>query len=199
MPVSRLADMAGIGVDRLGALADREADPDVLRLENLDTDLRPPPGVVEATVAAAARDDANSYLPFLGTDRLRRAAAARVSRTSGVDYDWSETTVITTGGLSGVLNVLLAVLEPGDEVVLPDPVYVGLVNRVRLAGGVPRFVRCEVVGGVWRLDPRPPRRGRHRAHAGVPVHEPRHADRRRPDARTTGSPSAPRAAAPTLG
>ena len=142
--------MAGIGVDRLGALADRAGD--VLRLENLDTDLRPPPGVVQATAAAAARDDANSYLPFVGTDALRKAAAAHVSRTSGVRYDWNTTTVITAGGLSGILNVLLAVLEPGDEVVLPDPVYIGLVNRVRLAGGVPRFARCEVVDGVWRLD-----------------------------------------------
>ena len=47
---------------------------------------------------------------------------------------------------------MLALLEPGDEVVLPDPVYVGLVNRVLLAGGVPRFVPCEIVDGVWRLD-----------------------------------------------
>ncbi len=152
MPVSRLSGMAGIGVDRMGSLADRAADPELLRLENLDTDLRPPPGVVEATRAAAARDDANSYLPFLGADALRRAAAALVSRTAGVDYDWSRTTLISAGSLCGILNVLLATLEPGDEVVLLDPIYIGLTNRVRLAGGVPAFARCEVEGGVWRLD-----------------------------------------------
>ncbi len=144
--------MAGIGVDRMGTLADRLADPEILRLENLDTDLRPPAGVVEATRAAAAEDDANSYLPFFGADDLRRAVAERVSKASGVDYDWNRSVAVSAGGLSGILNVLLATLEPGDEVVLPDPIYVGLVNRVRLAGGVPRFARCEVEDGVWRLD-----------------------------------------------
>lgn len=163
MTVSRLAGMAPIGVDRMGSLADAAGDGEILRLENLDTDLRPPAGVEEATREAVGRDAANSYLPFVGHDATRRAAAARVSRSSGVDYDWSSTTLISNGGLSGILDVLLAILEPGDEVVLPDPVYIGLVNRVRLAGGVPRFARCEIVddddgdgdgggGGVWRLD-----------------------------------------------
>ena len=152
MTVSRLAGMVGIGVDKMGAAADLAGDPSILRLENLDTDLRPPPGVVEATREAADRDDANSYLPFLGTDELRRAAAALVSRASGVEYDWNRSTLITAGGLAGIFNVLLAVLEPGDEVVLTDPIYVGLTNRVRLAGGVPKFAPCVVEDGVWRLD-----------------------------------------------
>ncbi|MEE8523821.1 MAG: pyridoxal phosphate-dependent aminotransferase [Thermoanaerobaculia bacterium] len=152
MPVSRLSGMAGIGVDRMGTLADHAADPSLLRLENLDTDLRPPAGVVEATRDAATRDGANSYLPFLGTDALRQAATALVSRTSGVAYDWNRSTIISAGGLNGILDVLLAVLEPGDEVILSDPIYIGLVNRVLLAGGVPRFARCEVGDGVWRLD-----------------------------------------------
>jgi N-succinyldiaminopimelate aminotransferase len=152
MSVSRLAGMAGIGVDRMGHLADASGDPEILRLENLDTDLRPPPGVVEATRQAAAEDAANSYLPFLGFNPLRRAAAALVSRTSGVEIDWNASTVITAGGLTGILNVLLATLEPGDEVVLPDPIYIGLINRVRLAGGVPVFLPCEIADGVWKLD-----------------------------------------------
>ena len=143
--------MVGIGVDEMGAAADHAADPSILRLENLDTDLRPPPGVVEATREAAGRDDANSYLPFLGADELRAAAAARVSRVSGVEYEADRTTIITAGGLAGILDVLLATLEPGDEVVLLDPIYVGLINRVRLAGGVPRFAPCRPRNGVWRL------------------------------------------------
>ena len=152
MRVSRLAGMAGIGVDRMGNLADASGDPEILRLENLDTDVRPPAGVVETTREAATRDDANSYLPFFGMNDLRRAAAALVSRTSGVDYDWKRSTIITAGSLTGILNVLLATLEPGDEVVLPDPIYIGLINRVRLAGGVPVYVPCEIEGGVWKLD-----------------------------------------------
>ncbi len=152
VPVSRLAGMAGIGVDRMGNLADASGDPQILRLENLDTDLRPPAGVVETTQRAATEDGANSYLPFWGMESLRRAAAALVSRTSGVDYDWNASTIVTAGSLTGILNVLLATLEPGDEVVLPDPIYIGLINRVRLAGGVPVYLPCEIDGGVWKLD-----------------------------------------------
>ncbi len=152
MPVSRLAGMAGIGVDRMGNLADQSQDGAILRLENLDTDLRPPPGVEEATRQAVAKDDANSYLPFLGADSLRQAAAALVSRLSGVDYDWRNSTIVSAGGLNGILNVLLALLEPGDEVILTDPIYIGLVNRVRLAGGVPVFAPYNIEDGVWRLD-----------------------------------------------
>lgn len=152
VPVSRLAALRGIGVDRLGGLADAAADPAVLRLENLDTDLVPPRGVARATAEAATRDDANSYLPFAGADETRAAAAALVGRLAGVEYDWRRTTLITAGGLNGILNVLLAILEPGDEVALTDPVYVGLVNRVRLAGGVPVFLPLRPAGGVWRLD-----------------------------------------------
>ncbi len=152
MSVSRLRKMAGIGVDRMGHLADQAGDADILRLENLDTDLRPAPGVVEATQQAAGLDVANSYLPFFGFDDLRRLAAQRVGRSSGVDYPWQSSTVVCAGGLNGILNVLLATLEPGDEVILPDPIYIGLINRIRLAGGVPVFLPCDIEAGHWRLD-----------------------------------------------
>ena len=107
----------------MGDAADSAADPELLRLENLDTDLRPLPAAVEATRHAIADDDANSYLPFPGHERLRRAVAAHVGR--GVREIGWRSTLITAGGLNGILNVLLAVLEPGDEVVLTDPVYAG--------------------------------------------------------------------------
>ncbi|MBA3488096.1 MAG: aspartate aminotransferase, partial [Longispora sp.] len=59
-------------------------DLDVLRLENLDTDLRPPPEVVAATREAVERDDANSYLPFIGRLDLREAISDRVAIRSGM-------------------------------------------------------------------------------------------------------------------
>jgi aspartate/methionine/tyrosine aminotransferase len=148
----RLKHIPGIGVDRLGNAADAMADPSILRLENLYTDLRPWPGALEATRRAIDEDTANSYLPFLGQDRLRQAAAAHVSRQSGVAYDWRRACAISAGGLSGILNVLLATLDPGDEVVLTDPIYAGLLNRVRLAGAVPRLARLVPGAEGWRLD-----------------------------------------------
>jgi aspartate/methionine/tyrosine aminotransferase len=152
MTVSRLAHIPGIGVDRMGNAADAVGDDRMLRLENLDTDIPPPRVAIEATVAAVTRDDANSYLPFLGIASLRQAAAARLSADTGVPYDCESQCVISAGGLSGILNVLLAILEPGDEVVITDPAYAGLLNRIRLAGGVPRLVPLRVVDGGWRLD-----------------------------------------------
>jgi aspartate/methionine/tyrosine aminotransferase len=166
MTVSRLRDIPGIGVDVIGDAADAAGDPDILRLENLDTDLRPPRVAVELTRAAIDDDAANSYLPFQGHQALREAAAAHVGRLAGRRYDPGDECVVVAGGLNGILNALLATVEPGQEVVLTDPIYAGLVNRVRLAGGVPRFVPAvavngggavegdgEVGGGGWTVDP----------------------------------------------
>ncbi len=116
MSVSRLQHITPIGVEQMGALADSLDDPQVLRLENLDTDLRPPRSALDFTKHAVDDDDANSYLPFFGLDVMRRAATGLVGRQAGHDYDWKTECVISAGGLSGVLNVLLATLEPGDEV-----------------------------------------------------------------------------------
>ena len=153
MTVSRLMEIPGIGVDRMGDAADAAADPDILRLENLDTDVRPPAIAVEATHRAIDSDSANSYLPFRGHWSLREAAAAHVSRGADRSYDAATECVSVAGGLNGITNALLATVEPGREVVIVDPTYVGLVNRIRLAGGVPRFVRCTPDANGWQLDP----------------------------------------------
>ncbi|QQC64557.1 pyridoxal phosphate-dependent aminotransferase [Paraburkholderia ginsengisoli] len=152
MTVSRLRGIPGIGVDRVGDAADQLCDPDVLRLENLDTDLRPPAAALARTHEAIDDDAANSYLPFTGLRSLREAAAARVGRSAGVEYDAASECIVSAGGLAGILNVLLAIVEPGDEVVLTDPTYAGLINRVHLAGGIPRFARLNAGPQGWRLD-----------------------------------------------
>ena len=152
MSVSRLDHITKIGVEDMGDLADSLHDSEVLRLENLDTDLRPPESALGFTRAAVDDDAANSYLPFLGLDSTRQAAAALVGRQARRTYDWRTECVISAGGLAGVINVLLATLEPGDEVLMTDPIYVGLINRVRLAGGIPRFVPLKPSPQGWRLD-----------------------------------------------
>jgi aspartate/methionine/tyrosine aminotransferase len=153
MTVSRLRDIPGIGVDAVGDAADDAADPDFLRLENLDTDIRPPDVALAATRAAVDDDAANSYLPFQGHRSLLAAAAAHVGQIAGRSYDPRTECVSVAGGLNGILNALLATVEPGQEVVLCDPIYAGLVNRVRLAGGVPRFVPAQPGPGGWTVDP----------------------------------------------
>lgn len=149
---SRLAQVPGIGVDRMGNAADAAHDSDILRLENLDTDIPPPKIAIETTKNAVGLDKNNSYLPFLGQDELRKAATKRVFRVSYVEYDWQSECIISAGGMSGILNCLLAMLELGDEVIVTDPTYAGIINRIRIAGGIPIFVPLIPSQTGWRLD-----------------------------------------------
>lgn len=149
---NRLQHIAGIGVDRMGSIADASGA-DFLRLENLDVDIPPDAEAILRTQRAAGVDADNSYLPFVGQRRLRDIAAAHVSRISGVPYSGERNCVISAGGLSGILNVLLATIEHGDEVIVTDPTYAGLINRVRLAGGMPKYAPFRfAAGGRWALD-----------------------------------------------
>lgn len=150
MSVRRLAGIPGFAIDEVAARAG--SDPDVLRMENLDTDLRPPETALAATRAALGSDDANSYLPFTGTRDLCAAVADRVSAAAGRRYDPLREVVITAGGTEAMLDALLATTDPGDDVVLTDPTYAGMTNRVRLAGAVPRLVPFVRSGATWRLD-----------------------------------------------
>ena len=145
----RLSDVPGFGIDKVAAAAG--ADPEVLRLENLDTDIPPHPSVIEATRAAVDRDDANSYLPFTGREDLKAEVAALLERRSGVAHDPAQVT-ITCGEGDAMLDQLLVTCDPGDEVILTDPVYAGMLNRVRLTGAVPRLVPLVVRDRTWRLD-----------------------------------------------
>jgi aspartate/methionine/tyrosine aminotransferase len=148
---ARLQHIASIGVDRMGAIADHFSA-DLLRLENLDTDIPPAEVALDVTRRAILRDSSNSYLPFVGQERLRASAAAHVSALSGQQYTMDQV-VISAGGLAGVLNTLLATVDTGDEVIVTDPTYAGLLNRIRLAGGVPRQVPFDFTpGGEWRLN-----------------------------------------------
>ncbi len=119
MSVKRLDGIPGFHIDKVAAAAGD--DPDVLRLENLDTDLPPPPAAVAVTGAAARSDDANSWLPFTGKGTLRRAVAAQVERRSGVAYDSDTEVTITCGEGDAMLDALLCTTDPGDGVLVSDP------------------------------------------------------------------------------
>ena len=150
MRARRLEGVTGFGIDKVAAAAGE--DPDVLRMENLDTDVLPPPGVFEATREAVGPWDYNSWLPFSGRTDLKEAVSDHIERRSGVRFDpYSEIAINTSDGTS-MLDALLATTDPGDEIVLTDPTYAGMINRVRLAGGIPRFAPCVAIDGEWRLD-----------------------------------------------
>jgi aspartate/methionine/tyrosine aminotransferase len=121
-------------------------------MENLDTDLPLPPEAIPATVAGLDRPASNSWLPFTGDIDLRAAISDFTAARTGHRYDPEREIIVTSGGTSAILDVLLATVDPGDEVLLTDPTYAGIVNRVRLAGGVPRLVPYRVRDGEWRID-----------------------------------------------
>jgi aspartate/methionine/tyrosine aminotransferase len=150
MSVRRLEHIPGFSIDRVAAAAGD--DPDVLRLENLDTDIPPPAAAMEATRSAIGADEANSWLPFTGRDDLKDAVAAFIERRGGPQYDGRREIVIVPGEGVAMLDALYAVTDPGDEVILTDPTYAGMINRVRLVGAVPRLAPLRVVDGWWRLD-----------------------------------------------
>ena len=148
--VRRFDEIPGFSIDRVAAAAGD--DPDVLRLENLDTDISPPAAAVEATREALGEDEANSWLPFSGRDDLKHAVAASIERRGGPRYDGPREIVITAGEGEAMLDALLCLTDPGDEVVVTDPTYAGMINRVRLAGAVPSLVPLHAESGEWRLD-----------------------------------------------
>jgi aspartate/methionine/tyrosine aminotransferase len=150
MSVARLEHIPGFNIDRVAAAAGD--DPDVLRLENLDTDIPPPAEAMEATRAAIGEDEANSWLPFTGRDDLKEAVATYIERRGGPSYDGRREIVITSGEGDAMLDALFCLTDPGDEVILTDPTYAGMLNRVRLAGAVPQLVPLQVADGEWRLD-----------------------------------------------
>ena len=150
MSVTRLREIPGFNIDRVAAAAGD--DPDVLRMENLDTDVRPPTAAIEATRAALDEDEANSWLPFTGRDDLKDTVASFIERRGGPRYDGRREIVITGGEGEAMLDALFCITDPGDEVILTDPTYAGMVNRVRLVGAVPRLAPLRVVDGWWRLD-----------------------------------------------
>ncbi|SEG87303.1 Aspartate/methionine/tyrosine aminotransferase [Nonomuraea solani] len=149
-PNSRFAQVQSFDIDKVAAAAGD--DPDVLRLENLDTDVPPPPAAVAATREALAEGTGNSWLPFTGLPVLCQAVADDLRVRTGIGYDPLRQVVITSGGTSAVMPVLLATTEPGDPVVLTDPTYAGLLQRVRLSGARPHLVPLRVQDGYWRLD-----------------------------------------------
>jgi aspartate/methionine/tyrosine aminotransferase len=150
MGVRRLEGIPGFNIDRVAAAAGD--DPETLRLENLDTDVAPPADAMAATRAAIGTDEANSWLPFTGRDDLKRAVADSLRRRGAPAYDGPREIVITSGEGDAMLDALLCLTDPGDEVVVTDPTYAGMINRVRLAGAVPRLVPLRVTDGEWRLD-----------------------------------------------
>ncbi len=99
-----------------------------------------PEDVVQAA-ADALRDGRNQYPPMPGVPELRQAVATANRRFYGLDIDWAKEVTVTSGATEAITACLMAVLDPGDEVVLIEPLYDTYVPVVRMLGAIPRIVR----------------------------------------------------------
>ncbi|MFL6802618.1 MAG: aminotransferase, partial [Xanthobacteraceae bacterium] len=108
------------------------------------------PEDVRRKAAEAVVDGWNQYPSMLGIPELRQAISAHYRHWQGLDLDPEREIMVTSGATEALAGALLAVIEPGDEVVLFQPLYDAYLPLVKRAGGIPRFVRLEPPH--WRFD-----------------------------------------------
>ena len=103
----------------------------------------PGPEDVRRKAAEAVVEGWNQYPPMMGLPELRAAVAAHYGRWQNLDLDPDAEVMVTSGATEALAGALLALIEPGDEVVLFEPMYDAYLPLVRRAGGVPRFVTLQ--------------------------------------------------------
>jgi len=108
----------------------------------------PGPRDVREKAAEAVLNGWNQYPPMMGLPELRRAVAEHYREWQGLDLNESEV-MITSGATEAIAGALMALIEPGDEVVLFQPLYDAYLPLVQRAGGVARLVR--LTPPAWRV------------------------------------------------
>lgn len=103
----------------------------------------PGPEDVRRKAAEAVVEGWNQYPPMMGLPELRGAIAAHYRHWQGLELDPEREVMVTSGATEALAGALLALVEPGDEVVLFEPMYDAYLPLVRRAGGVPRFVALQ--------------------------------------------------------
>jgi len=110
----------------------------------------PGPEAIRCKAAEAVLDGYNQYPPMAGLPELRQAVAGHYRRHQGLELDWKGEVTITSGATEALAASLLALVQPGDEVVLFQPLYDSYLPIIRLAGGVPRLASLQPPH--WRID-----------------------------------------------
>ena len=100
----------------------------------------PGPEDVRRKAAQAVIEGWNQYPPMMGLPELRQATATHFRHWQGLELDPDTEVMITSGATEAIAGALMAVVSPGDEVVLFEPMYDAYLPLVRRAGGIPKFV-----------------------------------------------------------
>jgi aspartate/methionine/tyrosine aminotransferase len=109
----------------------------------------PGPLAIREAAARACIDGPNQYPSMLGLPELRQAVARHYNTRQGLDLDWPTEVTVTSGATEALAACFLGLIEPGDEVVVIQPVYDAYLPMIRRAGGVPRLI--SLAPPHWRL------------------------------------------------
>jgi len=143
--IGSIAESATLAVDAK-AKALKAAGRPVIGFGAGEPDFPTPDYIVQAAVAACQDPRWHRYTPAAGLPELRAAVAAKTLRDSGYTADPAQV-LITNGGKQALYNAFAALLDPGDEVLLPAPYWTTYPESIRLAGGVPvEIVTDETTG-----------------------------------------------------
>jgi len=147
--LSRIKPSATIAVtDKARAL--KAAGRDVIGLGAGEPDFDTPTRIKEAAVAAMRRGQ-TKYTEVGGIPELRAAVCAKLKRDNGLAYEPSEI-LVSVGAKHTLFNLVVALINPGDEVLVPAPYWVSYPEQVRMVGGVPVDVETSEASG-FDLDP----------------------------------------------
>ena len=124
---------------------------DPFRLDQGDVSFDAPDTFKQA-VAKAMTENRTHYLPTAGIPPLRKAFAAKMQKKDGIPIGSEEEVLVSNGGTHGLYAVFHALLEPGDEVIIPEPEWPPTMAMVKAAGGVPVQVPLrEELGWRWNI------------------------------------------------
>lgn len=115
---------------------------DVINMSVGEPDYMTPEHIKEAG-KKAIDDNYSKYSPVPGYLDLRQAISAKLKRENGLEYGPNEI-IVGTGGKQGVCNTFMALVNPGDEVIIPAPYWVSYPQMAKLAGGTPVIIRAEL-------------------------------------------------------
>ena len=110
------------------------------------------PDVIKRAAIAAIEAGKTKYTAAKGMPELCRAVAEKFARVNGVSYDPATEILVSSGGKQSLAYAFLALLERGDEVLIPSPAWLSYPEMVRIAGGRPRFVKTSARSG-YKLAP----------------------------------------------
>lgn len=109
------------------------------------------PEFIKAAAIKALQEGKTKYTPAGGIPELREALSAKLKKDNNLDYAANQICV-TAGAKMACYNAILAVVEEGDEVIIPTPFWVSYPEMVRLAGGIPVLVETKESTG-WKMTP----------------------------------------------